>query len=516
MLSHCLKKSPIASPNRLLLAALLLVWGIRFLTLGLYPIFDTTEARYAEIPREMVSSGDWITPQLDPGLPFWGKPPLSFWITAVSFRVFGFSEFSARLPHLLVSLFAVLLVYVTAKRLFGGNAGLLAALILSTTGLFYALSAGIMTDPTLATCVTLAMCGFVLSLFGEGSEGGRRFWGYLFFAGAGLAMLAKGPVGLVLIALPIGLWLIAAKQWKRAAVSLPWLGGPLLFLAIVLPWYLLAEAKTPGFLDYFIVGEHFKRFLVPGWEGDMYGNPHEHPRGTIWLFGALSILPWGLYLAPAFWGLRREPGALRTFVRDPLHLFFLLWFLSPLIFFTFSGNIILTYVLPGLSGFALLGLRIAGQASRASDSRPATTTRFVHRPAFHWALAGFTPVMFLFAALAILPALGERKSHKSLVEALPFFGAPSGTPLYYFEDMPYSADLYSGGNAHMIPEDSVEEWLRITGDDIPDFIVVDEDDLDNLDRVTGRTYVVLMRHDEDLLVTEGLPAAVEGVSSRDL
>ena len=495
----CLRHSIIVLSPKGLLILLLLVGAIRALTLGSYPIFDSTESRYAEIPREMLATGNWITPQLDPSDPFWGKPPLSFWITAISFQALGVSEVSARLPHLLVSFMTVALTWAVGARIFGRANGLLAALILATTGLFHSLAAGVMTDPTLTTCVTLSLCGFALALY-EPSGWRRTVWGYAFFAGAALSLLAKGPVGLLLILLPVALWVALTRRWSAVAKGLPWLGGTVVALAIAVPWYVLAEIRTPGFWDYFIIGEHVRRFLVPGWEGDLYGNPHEHTRGFIWLYGAVSTLPWGLYLALFLIDRRREKGALRAFFGEPWRLFFLLWFLSPLLLFTLAGNIIITYTLPGVPGFALLCAQMLPAIGRA----PASSGRapLASHPTGQWASALAAPVCFFIAAVAILPFVGARRSHKQMIEAFQAARPDDGARLMYYDQMPYSADLYSLGVAEMVSEDDRAQWARIAGDKTQDYIVVRERDLSELRAVTNIPLRILHRHGRFLLVTD--------------
>ena len=121
-----------------------------------------------------------------------------------------------------------------------------------------------------------------------------------FFVGLAIGLLAKGPLALVIALPPVAGWILLTSQWRRSWKSLPWITGTLLMLALALPWYLAAENKTPGFLDYFIVGEHWKRFTVRGWKGDLYGNAHSKTPGTIWLYLLLVTFPWclGFFAVP--------------------------------------------------------------------------------------------------------------------------------------------------------------------------------------------------------------------------
>src|SRR4051812_38032750 len=263
---------------------------VRIATLGAYPLMDNTEARYAEIARKIVETGDWLMPQFKYGVPFWSKPPLSMWATAIAYLMLGVNEFAARLPSFLASLPVVWMTYLLGTRSEGRDVGLRAAVVLVTTPLFLVCSGAVMTDPALFLGTTLSMAGFWQAMTGTG--GVARAWGYAFFVGLAIGLLAKGPVGVVLTLAPVGLWTIwkggIGNVWRR----LPWLSGLALTIALAVPWYVLAERRTPGFLDYFLIGEHWKRFTESGWKGDMFGSAHSRPRGTIWLYALASTLPW--------------------------------------------------------------------------------------------------------------------------------------------------------------------------------------------------------------------------------
>ncbi|MEC8483053.1 MAG: phospholipid carrier-dependent glycosyltransferase, partial [Pseudomonadota bacterium] len=251
---------------------------LRLVSLTTYPLMDTTEARYGEMARLMVETGNWLTPQFDYGIPFWGKPPLFTWMSALGIETFGLSEFAVRAPHWLAGVLTILLMAWMTKRV--GFNPLLTAVELATCGIFSISAGAVMTDMALTLSLTMAMMGFYFAWLGGENQ---RFWGYLGFFGLACGLLAKGPLVLVLMGLAVGPWLwlqhgfIGAFKvlWQR----FPLISGMGLMLAVALPWYLLAEQATPGFLDYFLVGEHFKRFVVSGWQGDLYGSAHDEPRG---------------------------------------------------------------------------------------------------------------------------------------------------------------------------------------------------------------------------------------------
>ena len=292
------RKSP---ELRLLLVVVVVAAAVRLATLGMYPLIDPTEARYAEIGRRMAEFGDWITPWIADGEPFWGKPPFSFWITAGSFKILGIGAFSARLPHWICGGLLAFILWTWAKRRSRREAAYAVAL---TTGsaLFFASTGAVMTDMALALGMTMVMRGFWLAM--HESRPGRRREEWMLIIGLAIGLLAKGPLALLLAGLPIAAWAIATGNLGRVFAELRWVRAICWTFALVLPWYVLAEWRTPGFLEYFIVGEHWNRFLVPGWDGDLYGHSHAFPHGTIWLFAVLALMPWTVLVPVALWRSR--------------------------------------------------------------------------------------------------------------------------------------------------------------------------------------------------------------------
>lgn len=285
--------------QRSLLMALAALLILRVGTLGLYPLMDTTEARYAEIARKMPEVNDWITPWFGDGVPFLGKPPLSFWVTAASFKLFGVNEFAARMPHWFLRVATIWLVWLTAAQRARREA-MYAAVLLAGSGLFFLAAGAVMTDMVLTVSTIIALRGFWLAIYGTPAQRLRERW--LFFAGIGLGLLAKGPVALVLICMPVVAWAFATRMVAQVGRTLPWLRGSLLALLIAVPWYVGAELNTPEFVQYFLLGEHWHRFVTLGWTGDLYGSAHQYPTGTIWLFALADLFPWTLLLSLALGG----------------------------------------------------------------------------------------------------------------------------------------------------------------------------------------------------------------------
>ena len=165
---------PALVPPRLLgdIAALrLLMPVVRLLLLGLSPLMDTTEARYGEISRLMVELNDWVTPWFTYDMPFWGKPPLAFWISALSFKVFGINEFAARFPHWLAGMVVLWILWGMRPRSGPTGATYAIALLLGSV-MFFVASGMVMMDMALVIGTTLAMRGFWNGLHGEPSRRG--------------------------------------------------------------------------------------------------------------------------------------------------------------------------------------------------------------------------------------------------------------------------------------------------------------------------------------------------------
>ncbi|MCK0107247.1 glycosyltransferase family 39 protein [Marinobacter sp. S0848L] len=406
----------------------------RFIGMALFPFSDTTEPRYAEIARLMVETGDWITPWFEPNVPFWGKPPLSFWAQALSIKAFGVTEFSLRFPSWLATLAMVWLVWRLALQIWSVQVARWSCLVFATMALTYISAGAVMTDAFLALGTTLALVSFCLVVAGEGG-----LWRWLFFLGIAIGLLSKGPLALVLIGIPIVLWL--SLSWREAInnlQSLPWCRGTLMTAVLVCPWYLLAELKTPGFLDYFIVGEHIRRFLDPGWVGDLYGSAHNQPKGMIWMFWLWASFPWGIValvsLAVA-WFRGKRRGIVSKTLSDPGASFLLVSSLAPMLFFTLAGNTLWTYILPSLPFTAIL---IGRWASECQSFRLARV---------RGGLVALVPV--LLAVFVGLAATGWQslKTEKELVGYYQLTRTADDSPLIYLDDLPFSARFYSGGTA---------------------------------------------------------------------
>lgn len=416
--------------------ALIFLLICRLIAMHLIPLNDTTEARYAEIARKMLETNNWVTLFHSYGIPFWAKPPLSTWLAAFSMKLFGINEFAVRLPSFLLSMGILGLIWSIAKKRSNANLAWNSVLTLVLSIYFFLNTGAVMTDPALLFCITLCMVSFW-----RGTVYQEKLWAYLFFVGLGLGLLAKGPIIAVLVGIPVVGWTILCKEIKRVWQNLPWMKGGMIALIIALPWYILAEQRTPGFLNYFIIGEHIGRFLEPSWAGDKYGSAHHAPYGMIWLYAIVGILPWTII---AF--AHSPKKTIKSYrennkLADKQWISYLLFFiLIPLVFFTFARNIIYPYVFPALPAFALLYAEIFQSVCLSKVKK-----QFI-----------ILATIFGIGALIIVGLFSYKpeyvtKSQKPIIEAWQKQAPAPGSNLIYWSFKPsFSAQFYTYGKVKTI------------------------------------------------------------------
>ena len=349
-----------------LIVAVFVVMGLRLAMLGWPAVSDTTESRHAVVALRMQESGDWVTPRayFDGRLvPFWGKPPLQFWLTAASFELLGVSEWTARLPGYLAGLAMLVITFAFARRFWDREVAATSTVVLASSLLFFGLAGSVTLDITLAASSAAAMAAFACFAAAQNARA-RRWWGIAFAAALALGMLIKGPIAVAFAVLSVLAWLAISRRWRLLA-AYPWISGTAVFLAATAPWYLLAERATPGFLRYFFINEHILRFIKHDY-GDLYGSGHARPYGFVWLMLLAGALPWTIVLArivAARFSRRRDAAA------DTWLDYALMWALVPPAFFTFARQLLATYLLPGFAGLAVLaGVALAGR--RDDGARP--------------------------------------------------------------------------------------------------------------------------------------------------
>jgi 4-amino-4-deoxy-L-arabinose transferase-like glycosyltransferase len=327
------------------LAALLAVLWLATLTAR--PLFNPDEGRYAEIPREMQSGGDWVIPHLN-GLAYIEKPPLQYWATALSIRLLGPSEFAARLYCALTALGTILVVWLAARRLWGPDAGWRAAAVLSGMLIFVVLGQLLTLDMSLTFYMTLSLAAFLSAQ--QAAE--PRRWMLLAWAATGLGVLTKGLVAAAIPAAVLILYSLYARDaspWRRLYAT--W--GLPLFLAITVPWHWLAARRLEDFLEFFFVHEHVARYLTP------IADRQE----SWWFFGGVFLagsVPWTLSALRVLGsGWRRQGGSPASF--NP-RLFLWIWVVFVGVFFSLSDSKLMPYILPLMPALALLIAALPGRA----------------------------------------------------------------------------------------------------------------------------------------------------------
>lgn len=420
---------------------------LRLLSLPLYPLLDRTESRYAEVAREMAASGDWVSPRLR-GEPFWAKPPLATWCTAAGITVIGANELGARLP----AWFAVILTLAVlwrCGRVVGGRAlagG--ASIAFMTAPLAVAMAGAVMTDPWLGLGCTTALLGLLLAI--EAAESKRGAWTAAVVTAAGLAIatLAKGPIGLLFGGGPVfGLLLSPAGRTRLR--GLPWLRVIGLTALLTVPWFLVAEQRTPGFLEYFFVGEHFHRFVDSDWSGDLYGGTHPRPPGIIWLYLIVALAPWAPAAAVM---LRREgPRTLwRTMRTQPAWSVIGVAFCLPLLLFTFASSLLPTYIYPSVAPACLM--------LAAGLERHHAASRIVRCSPRHFPILGCVLCVPALLILALQPA--ERWVSGTQRDVLA--GGPHEVVVYTRNiETIYSASFYTQGRATTALTTDAPAWATV-------------------------------------------------------
>lgn len=280
-----------------LLILFLLAW---LYALGNRTLVPTDEGRYAEMAREMLLTGDWITPRLN-GIKYFEKPPLQTWMNAATFAIFGPGEWQARLWTGLSSLLGIALAGYAGRRLFDARTGLYAMLILGSCFMWVGLGHINTLDMGLSGMMALVLFSLLLAQHDGATSMERRRWMLACWAGMALSVLSKGLIGVVLPGAVLVLYTGISRDWGIWA-RLNLIRGLLLFFAICTPWFVLVSLKNPEFPHFFFIHEHFERFLTK-----------VHRRAGPWHYFIplllLGITPWlGLLPQSLINGVRRLSG----------------------------------------------------------------------------------------------------------------------------------------------------------------------------------------------------------------
>jgi len=340
--------------RRGVVALLLLFATIWFVNLDFRRLVHPDEGRYAEIPREMAVSGDWVTPRLN-GIKYFEKPALQYWITAAAYRAFGVQQWTARLWPASAGFLGVLFIGYVGLRLGGPRQGLYSAAVLGSC-LWYVGNAHLLTlDTGLTFWMALGLGSLFIAQRDVATPREQRNWMLAAWAALALAVLSKGLIGVVLPGAALVLYTLLTRDWALWR-RLHLLGGTVVLLAIAAPWFVLVSSRNPEFFDFFFIHEHFTRFLT-----------NEARRVEPWWFFVpmfiAGILPWLLVFA---WTAKRSwtaaPIARNGFCWPR---FALVWAAFVFVFFSASGSKLPSYILPL---FPALALVIGWQLATMSDA----------------------------------------------------------------------------------------------------------------------------------------------------
>lgn len=330
---------------------LTVVIGIFYsLWLGSHPLMVPDEGRYAEVTREMIAAGNYITPHIN-GTVLMDKPIFFYWLQASAFKLFGLNEWAARMWPALIGVLGCLVTYIAASVLYDRRTGILAAIILATSPLYFCLAHYANLDIEVGVFVSMTLLLFLVAIKKQ-LFGSLFLMFYLFIA---LAILTKGLIGIILPALIIGTWIIILNYW-RVLIKMHLIIGFLVILIIAAPWYLLMQNNNPDFLNYFFINQQFGRYLSQD-----FNNAQ-----PIWFYLPILLIglfPWLFFLPQTL------AQKIRTVWQDKklyqIELFLLLWPLIIILFFTLPHSKTIGYIVPATPPLAILiGHTISNQWQR--------------------------------------------------------------------------------------------------------------------------------------------------------
>jgi len=354
-----------------------------FYGLGQFGLIGADEPRYAQVAREMLERHDWITPVLG-GQPWLEKPPLYYWQAMLAYRIFGVSDWAARLPSAVDATLLVLAVYFFLRR-FRRGCELDGALITASCAGIMGYARAASMDMPLAATFTMGMLAWWVW-----RENGNRVYLAAFYGFLALGTLAKGPVAPFLAMVVIGLYAAAVRERKLILKTL-WVPGLLLFCAIALPWYFAVQVRNPEFFREFIVEHNLGRFSK---------NLYHHTQ-PFWYYvpvTALGLVPWTVFSVAAFvqsirawWSERKSTRPSGSDLQSQFSIFACCWLIVPVVFFSISQSKLPGYILPAIPAAALLLADYLRRHLQQDDAQPVAT----------WLVI----LHALLAAVPIVPAL---------------------------------------------------------------------------------------------------------------
>lgn len=326
------------------------LWSIIFILcvlylwhLGMYPLINPDEGRYAEIPREMLATGDFITPHLN-GIEYFEKPILQYWVNAFSMYIFGETEFAVRLFPALCGLGGIFFTGFLGKKMFNRQTGILASIILATSFLYFVIASINILDMAVSFFIVVALVSFYQFSISDKSK-----WLYLSYIAMALGVLTKGLIGVVLTGIIIVAYILCTKRFNLLIKSIS-LIGIILFLVITVPWFYLVCKANSDFFYFFFIQEHFLRYLTK--MHDRY-----QPFYFFVLFIILGIFPWTGFLCFSIKKLfspKNLWAQLQKSTARNQYIFLALWFSIIFVFYSLSDSKLIPYIVPCLPPLAII------------------------------------------------------------------------------------------------------------------------------------------------------------------
>ncbi|MFL9871690.1 glycosyltransferase family 39 protein [Paraburkholderia megapolitana] len=323
----------------LLVIALAVIW---FVPLGWRHLIPSDEGRYAEMAREMLVTGDWITPRYN-AYKYFEKPPLQTWANALTFAWFGIGEWQARLYTALTGFAGVLLIGFTGARVFNAATGVFAAVVLASSPYWNLMGHFNTLDMGLSFWMELTLCALLLAQRPNLPSSSARLWMWVCWISMALAVLSKGLIGVILPGAVLVIYTLVARDWalwKRLYL----VSGLILFFAVATPWFVLVQQRNPEFLNFFFIVQQFDRYLTP----------EQNRPGPIYYFAAVMLVGFLPWLSVAVQSVRhalrmpRQPNGFSP------ALVMLVWSAFIFVFFSVSHSKLVSYTLPIAPPLALL------------------------------------------------------------------------------------------------------------------------------------------------------------------
>ncbi len=434
----------------------------RLLIMYYMPLMDPSEARYAVIAKNMAESQNYLEPQFvyDGQLQnFEGKPALTFQMGAIACKAGGISAFSTRIPALMAAVIILISTYLYVKKRCDKSTAGLAAMLTISSFFFYFYAGLMMTDLILTASVVLAVYCYSLFLSAD-SIPEKKWWSIGFFACLSAGMIIKGPVAIVMAGLPVFFYTLINNKWAELRYH-SWVFGSIVFLLISVPWYYMMTLKNPDFLYYFFVNENFKRFLFRDY-GDKFGCGRETFRGMALVWLGLVNLPM-IFTLPTFSKQIREQFYQRKLFSDPVTGLSALGVITITGFWCLTSRCLITYLLPTIPFLAVF------IAVRYCDIKELDNKVFIRSIC---RFITFCTILFpigMLAATVIAQNHAPELSGKTFVciqKTIQDNPKLKDKRLYFSEITPYSADFYCSSQLKNHPNESVQESLENSKNDI--------------------------------------------------